>query len=73
MSYASLTRFKIYSLFQKLRCAMSEAQAKYEGKIGELQAHAMELKDKIASQAGVTNIEMKDIERTVDDLRFENS
>ena len=52
---------------------MSEAQAKYEGKIGELQAHAMELKEKIASQAGVTNIEMKDIERTVDDLRFESS
>ena len=54
---------------EKTKCELLQVQANYEDKIGGLQAHACELKDQIAQQSGVSTIEMKDIERTVDDLR----
>ena len=54
---------------EKTRSQLLEAQTNYEDQIEGLQLHARDLKDQLANQSGVSNIEMKDIERTVDDLR----
>ena len=55
---------------EKTKGQLLEVQAKYEDEIQGLQAHSTKLKDQIATQSGVTTIDMKDIERTVDDLRY---
>ena len=55
---------------EKTQGQLLEVQAKYEDEIQGLQGHATKLKDQIATQSsGVSTIDMKDIERTVDDLR----
>ena len=55
---------------EKTKCELLEVQVRYETKIEDLQANACVLKDQIAKQSGAATIEMKDIERTVDDLRL---